>query len=343
MHIKKIFTKDLFRPINGVVKADQKDESVVWQELDEYVVTRELDKHFVKFFDAYLGAMDNPNDPVLTARMGVWISGFFGSGKSHFLKILSYLLGNCQAHNTDSNQNRKAVEFFEEKIADAMLQGDIKRAVASDTDVILFNIESKSDNKDGSDAILSVFLRVFNEKLGFSGDDPHIASMERYLQSKGVLDKFHQAFKEASGSEWIVERDAYSFNRDEIVKALSHALGMSEESASKWFDEAEERFKINIEGFCKLVKDYLDSKGPKHRIVFLADEVGQFIGSEAHLMLNLQPEILSLRIHGEVIRFRRFSRIPAYRTEVQLSLTRRSMINQSSSTTTLRWRIWRRT
>lgn len=294
MHIKKIFTKDLFRPINGVVKADQKDESVVWQELDEYVVTRELDKHFVKFFDAYLGAMDNPNDPVLTARMGVWISGFFGSGKSHFLKILSYLLGNCQAHNADSNQSRKAVEFFEEKIADAMLQGDIKRAVASGTDVILFNIESKSDNKDGSDAILSVFLRVFNEKLGYSGDDPHIASMERYLQSKGVLEKFHQAFRDASGCEWIVERDAYSFNRDEIVKALSHALGMSEESAGKWFDEAEERFKINIEGFCKLVKDYLDSKGPKHRIVFLADEVGQFIGSETHLMLNLQTIVEDL-------------------------------------------------
>lgn len=288
MHIKSIFSKNLFRPINGVVKADQRDESVVWQELDEYVVTKELDKHFVKFFDTYLAAMDNPNDPAVSARMGVWVSGFFGSGKSHFLKILSYLLGNCQAHNSETNQDRKAVQFFEEKITDAILQGDIKRAVASDTDVILFNIDSKADNKDGKDAILAVFLRVFNEMQGYSGDDPHIASMERYLQSKGALDKFHSAFKEASGTEWVKERDAYSFNRDEIVKALSVSLGMTEESASKWFDDAEERFKINIEGFCKLVKEDLDSKGPKHRLVFLADEVGQFIGSETHLMLNLQ-------------------------------------------------------
>lgn len=288
MHIKSIFAKNLFRPINGVVKADQQDESVVWQELEEYVVTKELDRHFVRFFDTYLSAMDNPNDAAIAARMGVWVSGFFGSGKSHFLKILSYLLGNCQAHNPENNQTRNAVEFFEEKIADAILQGDIKRAVASDTDVILFNIDSKADNKDGKDAILSVFLRVFNENLGFSGDDPHIASMERYLQSKGALETFHKAFNEASGSEWVQERDAYSFNRDEIVEALSHALGMSIESASKWFDEAEDRFKINIEGFCKLVKEYLDSKGPKHRIIFLVDEVGQFIGSETHLMLNLQ-------------------------------------------------------
>lgn len=288
MHIKNIFAKNLFRPINGVVKADQRDESVVWQELDEYVVTRELDKHFDRFFDTYLSAMDNPKDPAVAARMGVWVSGFFGSGKSHFLKILSYLIGNCQAHNAENGQDRKAVEFFEEKIADAMLLGNIKRAVASDTDVILFNIDSKADNKDSKDAVLAVFLRVFNEMQGFSGDDPHIASMERYLQSKGVLEKFHHAFKEESGSEWRDERDAYSFNRDEIVKSLSVTLGMSEESAGKWFDEAEERFKINIEGFCKLVKEYLDSKGPKHRLVFMADEVGQFIGSETNLMLNLQ-------------------------------------------------------
>lgn len=294
MHIKNIFAKDLFRPINGVVKADQKNESVIWQELDEYVVTKELDRHFVKFFTAYLDAMDNPNDSALTARMGVWISGFFGSGKSHFLKILSFLLGNCQAHNSETNQYRNAVAFFEEKIADGILQGDIKRAVVPATDVILFNIESKSANKDSSDAILSVFLRVFNEKLGFSGDDPHIASMERYLQSKGVLEVFHKAYKEAAGIDWLQERDAYSFNGDKIVSALSQALGMSIESANKWFDEAESKFKINIEGFCKLVKEYLDSKGPKHRIVFLADEVGQFIGSETHLMLNLQTIVEDL-------------------------------------------------
>jgi hypothetical protein len=75
MIIKDLFVKNLFRPINGVVKADQQDEAIVWQELDEYVITRELDKHFRKFFDAYLAAMDNPKDPVVAGRMGVWVSG----------------------------------------------------------------------------------------------------------------------------------------------------------------------------------------------------------------------------------------------------------------------------
>jgi len=93
MQIQNLFKKDIFRTINGVVKAHQMDDRSVWQELDEFVLTRELDKHFRKFLSAYLDIIDNPNDPAITGKMGVWISGFFGSGKSHFLKVLSYLLG----------------------------------------------------------------------------------------------------------------------------------------------------------------------------------------------------------------------------------------------------------
>lgn len=288
MHIEDIFAKRLFRPINGVVKADQQDESIVWQELDEYVVTRELDKHLRRFFESYLAGIDNPKDPNIATRMGVWVSGFFGSGKSHFIKILSYLLRNRIAHDPDSEAAKKAVEFFDSKINDAILLGDIKRAVASDTDVILFNIDSKADSREGRDAVTAVFLRVFNEMQGFSGDAPHIAEMERYLAQRGALDKFHAAFKAASGCDWLDERDAYSLMRDEVVEALSQALEMSPEAAGKWFDKAEDQHALTIEGFAKQVKEYLDGKGPKHRIVFLVDEVGQFIGNDTRLMLSLQ-------------------------------------------------------
>ena len=102
---------------------------------------------------------------------------------SHFIKVLSYLLNN--ANHTHDGQTRQAVEFFDLKIKDAMLLGDIKRAVTSHTDVILFNIDSKADNRVGRDAILAVFLKVLNELSGYSGDHPHIAHMERYLEGKG--------------------------------------------------------------------------------------------------------------------------------------------------------------
>ena len=286
MRIENLFQKDISRPINGVVKADQLDESSVWQELEEFVVTKELDQHLRRFFSSYCEAMEKTGDPDVAGKIGVWVSGFFGSGKSHFIKVLSYLLNN-KSHTHDG-QTRQAVEFFDLKVKDAMLLGDIKRAVASHTDVILFNIDSKADNRAGRNAILAVFLKVLNELAGYSGDHPHIAHMERYLEGKGRLGVFHDAYRRLTGTGWIDERDAYAFNRDEVVKALAHSLGQSEQSCEKWMDGAEGNFALTIENFCNWVQEYLDAQGEDHRIIFLVDEVGQFIGTDTHLMLNLQ-------------------------------------------------------
>jgi len=265
------------------------DEASVWQELEEYVVTKQISDYLGKFFDSYLAAIDKPNDAAITERMGVWVSGFFGSGKSHFIKILSYLLENLEAHNPLTGEKRKANLFFDtQKIKDIMLMGDIQRATKDTADVILFNIDAKADSKLDRDAILQVFLRVFNEKLGFSSDAPHVAEMERYLVSKGAYDAFKTAFSESNGSTWNKERDAVDFLRDDIVTALAKSLKMTPESAGTWFDSARDSHRINIEGFAKIVNDYLATKPATHRVIFLVDEVGQFIGSNSQLMLSLQ-------------------------------------------------------
>ena len=289
MNIKALFLKPIDRPINGVIKADQMDAASVWQELDEYVVTEKIRDYLRKFFDAYLAAIDCPTDATITDRMGVWVSGFFGSGKSHFIKILSYLLENIEAQNPETGDKRNAATFFDHtKIKDAMLLADIQRAVHGTADVILFNIDAKADSKTDRDAILQVFLRVFNEKLGFSGDLPHIADMERHLLAKGALTSFKAAFKASNGSTWEAERDAVDFMRDDVVAALASALKMTPESASQWFDSARDDYRINIEGFAKLVKDYLATRPANHKVIFLVDEVGQFIGANSQLMLSLQ-------------------------------------------------------
>jgi hypothetical protein len=300
MKIKDLFVKQIDRPINGVIKADQRDAESIWQELDEYVTTKQVTEYLRRFFDAYLATVDHPNDPTIAARMGVWVSGFFGSGKSHFIKILSYLLSNMEAANPVSGERRHAAQFFESKIKDPMLLGDVRRAVAGKTDVILFNIDSKADAKTDRDAILQVFLRVFNEMQGLSGDAPHVAHMERHLISKGSFDAFKEAFKASNGNDWSDERDAVDFLRDDVVAGLSAALKMSAESAGKWFDDARDTYRINIEGFAELVRAYLDAKGPGHRVIFLVDEVGQFIGKNTQLMLNLQTitEELGVRCKG---------------------------------------------
>ena len=155
MIIKNMFTKPIDRDIKGVIKVGQDDDANIRQELEEYVVTRELQKHFAEFFSAYKRGINGQTD-----KMGVWISGFFGSGKSHFLKILSYLLAN---KNVDG---KTALEYFieDDKIKDAMVLGDMRLAAQVPTDVVLFNIDSKGEMnaKQSKDAIVSVFLKVFN-------------------------------------------------------------------------------------------------------------------------------------------------------------------------------------
>jgi hypothetical protein len=289
MKIRDLFIKPIDRPINGVIKADQMDAASVWQELEEYVVTKQISEYLRKFFDAYLAAIDRPNDAAITDRMGVWVSGFFGSGKSHFIKILSYLLENIEASNPATGENRRAAQFFDQqKIKDAMLLADIQRAVQGTADVILFNIDAKADSKTDRDAILQVFLRVFNEKLGYSGDAPHVADMERHLVGKGAYETFKAAFAASNGSTWEQQRDAVDFLRDDVVSALAAALKMTPESAGRWFDSARDDYRINIETFAKVVKDYLATRPANHKVIFLVDEVGQFIGANPHLMLSMQ-------------------------------------------------------
>ncbi|MBF0468020.1 MAG: BREX system P-loop protein BrxC [Desulfamplus sp.] len=294
MQIQSIFKKNISRPINGVVKADQLDESVVWQELDEYVLTRELDNHFRAFMAAYLAAIDHPNDPVIASRMAVWISGFFGSGKSHFLKILSYLLGNKAARCPDTGNEKRAVEFFTEKIQDPMLLADIKRTESFSADVILFNIDSRADASDDRAAILSVFWRLFNENLGFCSDSLPLAEIERYLTKKGQYEAFKSTFNEIYGSAWEEERDAYTLLQDEIVEALSIVLDKKPDATREWFEKNEESFTQTVENFAKQVKEYLDTQPRNHRVIFLVDEIGQFIGGDTHLMLNLQTIVEDL-------------------------------------------------
>ncbi len=87
---------------------------------------------------------------------------------------------------------------------------------------------------------------------------------------------------------WIEERDGYPFYQDDVEKALSDALGLSPDAAHKWFEGSEATFSVSVENFCHWVKEYLDSQDAQRRILFLVDEVGQFIGSDTKLMLTLQ-------------------------------------------------------
>lgn len=288
-----MFVKDIERNIKGVIKVAQTDEDNIYQELDEYVVTRELNKHLSKFYENYQKGIDGTTD-----KMGVWISGFFGSGKSHFLKILAYLLENKKA------KDKRAVDFFADKIKDELFYANMKRTADVETEVVLFNIDSKSslDNKSKEDAILRVFTKVFYEHQGFYGDIPGVAEMEKYLTKEGVYEEFKKEFKSAAGEEWVDRRNTFYFDADYVIEALTKVTSMSEDTARNWFENGVNNFEVSIEKFSKNVKEYIAQKGNNFHLIFLVDEIGQYIGDSRQLMLNLQTlaEDLGTHCQGKV-------------------------------------------
>ncbi|MDO5849538.1 MAG: BREX system P-loop protein BrxC [Methanobrevibacter sp.] len=293
MQVKEMFKKPIDRDIKGVIKVGQNDEENQYQELNEYVVTSELLKHFREFFSNYNRALNTNTDDI-----GVWISGFFGSGKSHFLKILSYIL--------DSNmvvKGRRPIDFFkeDEKIDDPMILADMSSATNVSTEVILFNIDSKSSTSSSeSTKILDVFVKVFNEFRGYCSEYAFIADFEKNLEKNGRYDEFKQAFEEIEDESWENSRDDFYFIRDSVIEALVKIGYMSEEAANNWADKAEDNYNISIEKFADEINDYCNSKGPNHKLVFLVDEVGQYIGDSTPLMLNLQSltEDLGIKCRG---------------------------------------------
>lgn len=277
MIIKDLFAKDIDRSIQGVVTIGNEDEDQKWQELEEYVCTKEITSAFRTFFRRYRESITVP-----TEKMGVWITGFFGSGKSHFLKILGYILEN------EIVAGWEAAKYFEEKIQDQMVLADIKQCSKVKNKVVLFNIDSKakSDSKNRSQAIMDIMLRAFNEAVGYCGSSPWVADMERTLKDEGFLEEFIVKFEGISGRKWVQTRANALLNRDYIIKSLASVRNMSEESAKQYIEYQTRNYTNTTEEFAKIVNDYC--KKNDTRVVFLMDEVGQFIGTNGELMLNLQ-------------------------------------------------------
>ena len=297
MRIQDMFEKDINRSINGVVKVAQDDDASIRSELEEYVITRELRKHFSTLLERYDAAIDTPTD-----KIGVWISGFFGSGKSHFLKMLSYLLSNKKV------DGKHAFDYFADKFDDPMMYATVRRCICIPTESILFNIDNKGPANKDNTAVLKVFARVFYEHLGYYGENLRCVRLEQAIDLKGKRAEFRCEYERLTGQGWLETRDCFDFYQDDVIAALAASGVMSEEAATRWFDgsqTAELSIDTLVEDICEYVnKRRAESPRGTFRLLFMVDEVGQYInnGEDVGLMLNLQTlvEELGARCGGSV-------------------------------------------
>ena len=284
MQLTEIFTKDVQRPIEGVIKAD--DVAHLGTEVDEYVLTNEAAKGVELLLEAYTN---------YTNANGVWISGFFGSGKSHLLKMLAHLLGDVEG---DFFPRNRVLESFHSKATDAFLPPLLSKVERIPAKSLLFNIDQKATliSKDQTDALLRVFVKVFDESRGYYGDQGHIARFECQLDEEGQLDAFKDAFREVSGRDWVERRPSFGLPtvRRQVNEAYAQITGLDATTAPDILKTYQDTYSVSIEDFAEEVCTWLDKQPVGYRLNFFVDEVGQFIGSNTQLMLNLQTIAESL-------------------------------------------------
>jgi len=281
LELNRIFLNPVSRPIEGVIKAD--DESSLYSELNEYVLTDEVAKRLEHFLDAY-------ND--YHGANGVWVSGFFGSGKSHLLKMLALLLENRKVDGGN------ALDIFLPKISkeDELLRAALKKAVAIPSRSILFNIDQKADviSKTQTDALLSVFVKVFNEMCGYFGKQGYIAQFERDLDGREELLRFKDAYQGHANKSWERGREQALLEAGNIAKAYAEITGEDPALAKGILDKYRNQYSVSIEDFGNQVKNWLDKKPADFRLNFFVDEVGQYVAENTKLMTNLQTVAESL-------------------------------------------------
>lgn len=281
MELSGIFKSPVNRPIEGVIKAD--DEASLYSELSEYVLTDEVAKRLAHFLDAY-------ND--YHGANGVWVSGFFGSGKSHLLKMLALLLENRRV------DGETALDIFLSKIPedDQLLSAQLKKAVSIPSKSILFNIDQKADiiSKTQMDALLSVFVKVFNEMCGYYGKQGYIAQFERDLDSRDLFDSFKTQYEVHAKKPWERGREQALLEGGNIAKAYAEITGEDKDLAKGILDKYRTQHTLSIEDFGNQVKAWLDKKPADFRLNFFVDEVGQYIAENTKLMTNLQTVAESL-------------------------------------------------
>lgn len=296
MKLKYLYSKPINRAVNPAVSATKFDPETERIEIQEYVFTDEIINGLFRILDAIKN--NKPYDHV-----GIWIDGYYGSGKSHFLKYLDYCITPSTREDAVSRllDAVKAIDPLDEKHNlnfdyDELLSiaNWLKRATI---DTCIFNLETSYDNStDKKKAFLHVFWNEFNGKRGFNKFNITLAqNLEKPLAEKGVFEAFKERIAE-EGGDW----NDPGMAADLIDNELDWVLDIAKELAPTLsVDSIRERIikrdtNMSIDRFGMELASYLKDKGDDYRLILLADEVSQFINKERDRYLNLQEIITKL-------------------------------------------------
>ncbi len=281
--VKDLFASDISRNIEEVIKVDQEDEKILREELAEYVATDSIRSHFRTILERYWETPNKPHEGI-----GVWVSGFFGSGKSSFAKYLGLALENREI------LGEGAGDLLASQIGDqtiSVLLNNIGEHIP--THAVIFDVSTDRGIRSGSQTITEIMYRLFLQSLGYAGD-LDLSELEITLEEQGRLDEFTSKYRQLFEKDWDTEKGKIVFAMQQASRVMHELEPKTFTTVESWRESVKGRADITPGRLAERCLDLMKRRRPGRSLVFVIDEVGQFVARDVQKMLDLQAVNQSL-------------------------------------------------
>jgi hypothetical protein len=287
MPIKSLFANDIHRRIEEVIKVDQTDEEIIRDEINEYVVTDAIRTHYTGIFEAYREAPNKPTDGV-----SIWVSGFFGSGKSSFAKMLGLSIANRTVAGESS------AERFADRAGDNKLSVLLKAINEKiPTHAVIFDVSTDRGIRSGNQTLTEIMYGLFLQSLGYA-KDLDLSELEIGLEEKGALEAFEDEYRRLFKKEWAAEKGKVAFALSEASRVLHSLEPDTYPMADSWVKAVKNKADITPGKLAERVGELMKRRKPGRSLMFVVDEVGQFVARDVQKMLDLQAVVQQLGVKG---------------------------------------------
>ena len=282
--IKDLLAREANRNIEEVIKVDQTDETLIQDELQEYVITDSILGHYLKILEKYNETPANPHE-----NIGIWVSGFFGSGKSSFAKNLGLALAARDILGVS------AAKMLAARRADSMKLGVLLTQITEHipTDAVIFDVSTDRGVRTANQGMTEITHKCFVSYLGYAGH-LDIAQLEIDLESEGRLDLFKSTYQKTFSKDWDHEKAKVAFALNQASRVLHELEPATFSSADSWVKGAQNRADMTPGLLAERCKELMNRRRPGRNLIFVIDEVGQFVARDVQKMLDLQALVQSL-------------------------------------------------
>ena len=282
--IKEILARPVALNIEEVIKVDQNDTDIIKSEIEEYVMTDSILDHFLRVLERYQETPANPHEGI-----GVWVSGFFGSGKSSFAKLLGLALANREILH-EGAAARLAGRRPDSKKLQVLLKQIAEKIPA---DAVIFDVSTDRGIRAGSQTMTEIMHRCFVRALGYA-DSIDLTQLEIDLEGEGLLESFKAKYHNVFKKDWDAEKAKIAFALSQASRVMSELEPATYPAADSWVKAAQNRADITPGILAERAKSLMGRRRPGHTLVFVVDEVGQFVARDVQKMLDLQALVQGL-------------------------------------------------